>query len=370
MSFAKKIGRGACLALAIALLATSGCAGSRLQERSLEVRALIAEARTAGAYKCAPRQLAFAETHLVFADNELEQGDYFRAKDHLDFADAQVSEALRESPPDQCVDKGAPEPKPVFVKAQPRDKDGDGIVDEVDKCPSEPEDKDGFEDEDGCPDPDNDRDGVRDVADKCPDEPEDKDGFEDEDGCPDPDNDHDGIPDTADKCPLEAEDVDSFEDEDGCPERDNDQDGIDDAADQCPNQPGPPSTGGCPEPFKHIDVKKDKIELRHKIFFATAKAKIQPRSFELLEEVAAALKARPKMRVRIEGHTDSQGNKASNQRLSQARADSVRAHLLGLGVESNRMESVGYGPDQPIETNRTAAGRERNRRVEFVITAQ
>lgn len=353
------------------LLTVSGCAGARLEERSRQVRTLISEARAAGAYKCAPRQLAYAESHVVFADNELHQGDYFRAKDHLDFAELQVSEALRESPANKCLAKVAEPPASVVVvEAKPQDADGDGLLDADDKCPKEPEDKDSFEDSDGCPDTDNDSDGIIDGSDKCPLEAEDKDGFEDADGCPETDNDGDKIVDAADHCPMEPEDLDAFEDNDGCPERDNDKDSLDDLADKCPNQPGPASTGGCPEVFKHIEVTKDKIELKQKIFFATAKAQIQSRSFDLLEEVASVFKSRPKMRVRIEGHTDTQGKRPANLRLSQSRADAVKAHLMGLGVSSDRMESVGFGPDQPIETNRTSAGRERNRRVEFVMTAQ
>ena len=146
------------------------------------------------------------------------------------------------------------------------DNDADGILDADDQCPMDAEDKDTFEDDDGCPDPDNDKDGITDVEDKCPlepgvakkqgcpfndkdndgiedgqdlcpDDPEDKDGFEDEDGCPDPDNDADGILDGDDKCPLEKEDMDKFEDEDGCPDPDNDKDGILDADDKCPLKP-------------------------------------------------------------------------------------------------------------------------------------
>ena len=98
------------------------------------------------------------------------------------------------------------------------DRDHDGIVGAADRCPNEPEDKDGFEDEDGCPDPDNDHDGVPDVADRCPLEPEDRDGVDDGDGCPDNDDDHDGIADDKDKCPKQAEDKDGFEDDDGCPD--------------------------------------------------------------------------------------------------------------------------------------------------------
>ena len=142
------------------------------------------------------------------------------------------------------------------------DRDGDGIKDDVDKCPDDPEDKDDFEDEDGCPDPDNDRDGILDKDDKCPNEPETKNGFEDQDGCPDQldlDRDGDGIPDRLDKCPDDPEDKDGFEDEDGCPDPDNDKDGILDVDDLCPNEPedkdGFEDQDGCPDP----DNDKDRI---------------------------------------------------------------------------------------------------------------
>ncbi|RYE87806.1 MAG: hypothetical protein EOO75_14015, partial [Myxococcales bacterium] len=158
----------------------------------------------------------------------------------------------------------------------PREHDGDhdGVEDDVDVCKTLPEDRDGFEDNDGCPDPDNDDDGVLDAEDKCPAQAEDQDDFEDEDGCPDPDNDgdgildkddkcpnkaglpsddpkrngcplgdkdKDGIKDSADKCPTEAEDKDGFEDDDGCPDLDNDRDGVPDDQDACPLQKGDPS---------------------------------------------------------------------------------------------------------------------------------
>ena len=118
------------------------------------------------------------------------------------------------------------------------DRDGDGIPDSKDKCPDDPEDRDGFEDDDGCPELDNDKDGIPDNDDKCPNEPETKNGFQDEDGCPDgQDRDRDGIPDELDKCPDQAEDKDGFEDEDGCPDPDNDKDRIPDKFDKCPNEP-------------------------------------------------------------------------------------------------------------------------------------
>jgi OmpA-OmpF porin, OOP family len=99
-----------------------------------------------------------------------------------------------------------------------KDSDGDGIPDVRDQCPDMPEDKDGFQDEDGCPDFDNDNDGIYDAQDKCPNDPEDFDGFEDQDGCLDIDNDHDGIADKLDKCPNIPEDIDGYMDDDGCPE--------------------------------------------------------------------------------------------------------------------------------------------------------
>ena len=180
-----------------------------------------------------------------------------------------------------------------------RDRDHDGITDLDDRCPDEPEDWDGFQDDDGCPDPDNDGDGIPDTMDKCPNEPEDKDGFEDEDGCPDLDNDGDGIPDlydacpnqkedgkgkrptdgcpsttedadgdgipdAVDKCPDEPEDKDGFEDDDGCPDYDNDGDGIPDTYDACPNEPedfdGFEDDDGCPDPDNDHDGIPDKLD--------------------------------------------------------------------------------------------------------------
>ncbi len=132
-----------------------------------------------------------------------------------------------------------------------RDDDGDGIPDDLDACPSEREDRDGYLDEDGCPDPDNDRDGIPDDADRCPNRAEDKDGFQDEDGCPEDDNDQDGVPDGYDACEGEKEDLDGDRDDDGCPDYDRDRDGVDDSEDQCPDEPedtdGLGDDDGCPE---------------------------------------------------------------------------------------------------------------------------
>src|SRR6202012_5235005 len=243
--------------------------------------------------------------------------------------------------------------------------DGDGILDKVDKCPLDPEDKDGFEDGDGCPDPDNDKDGLLDKVDKCPNEPEDKDGFEDDDGCPDPDNDKDGVLDRDDKCPNEA----GLKENGGRPDKDRDGDGVIDRLDKCPDQPGPADNDGCPKP-KFIVVTKEKIELKQKVHFATNKSTIYADSFPMLGEVAQALKTRPEVKVRIEGHTDARGTMTHNMKLSQDRAESVKTYLVTQGIDPGRMEARGFGPTQPIDDNRTAKGRENNRRTEFIITSQ
>ena len=131
------------------------------------------------------------------------------------------------------------------------DRDGDGIPDDKDECPDQPEDFDGQDDADGCPDLDSDGDGIPDDKDRCPHEPEDLDGYQDEDGCPDPDNDGDGIPDRLDQCPNAPEDKDGVDDHDGCPDPDNDGDGIPDSKDRCPLEPetknGYLDDDGCPD---------------------------------------------------------------------------------------------------------------------------
>ncbi len=288
------------------------------------------------------------------------------------------------------------------------DNDGDTILDADDKCPNQPEDFDQFQDEDGCPDPDNDNDGIDDLHDACPNDPEDHkppkpndgcplsktdtdgdgipdsvdkcptepeyiDGFEDEDGCPDPDNDNDGIPDKFDKCPNEPEDMDNFEDEDGCPDPDNDHDGIPDKLDKCPNEPetinGYLDEDGCPDkgPPPKARLEHGEIVILDKVYFDTNKSRIQPRSFNLLDQVASIIQANAQLRIRIEGHTDAQGNQASNVKLSQDRADAVLLYLSKRGVDPARLVSAGYGPLKPVADNKTKAGREANRRVEFHV---
>ena len=339
------------------LFLAAGCPGNDLRGRTNGIRDVIRQARQNGAYKCAPRELAMAESHLEFANTELDDGKYFPAKREVAVSEENAHRALELSPRARC-NPPPPPPKPL-------DTDGDGIPDKLDKCPTEPEDKDGFEDADGCPDPDNDKDGILDKADKCPNEPEDKDGFEDEDGCPDPDNDKDGLPDAEDKCPNDP----GPKENGGCPDKDRDGDGVVDRLDKCPDQPGPADNDGCPKP-KFIVVTKEKIELKQKVHFATNKSRIYPDSFPMLTEVSEVLKSRPEIKVRIEGHTDSRGSLKHNMKLSQDRAESVKAFLVAHGVEPERMDARGFGPTQPIDDNRTSKGRENNRRVEFIITSQ
>lgn len=146
---------------------------------------------------------------------------------------------------------------PIFLGG--RDRDGDRIPDSEDGCPLEPEDLDGYRDDDGCPDEDNDGDGIPDRLDLAPNLAEDFDGFEDTDGRPDRDNDLDGIADTEDACPMQPEDFDGDQDQDGCPDVfvDADGDGLEDDEDDCPFQAedldGFEDDDGCPEPDNDLD---------------------------------------------------------------------------------------------------------------------
>jgi len=277
-----------------------------------------------------------------------------------------------------------------------RDRDEDGIPDKLDKCPDDPEDKDQFEDEDGCPDADNDKDGVRDSRDKCPSVPEDVDGHMDEDGCPDDDNDNDGVPDAQDgpggACKNDPEDVDGFQDADGCPDPDNDGDGVLDADDQCKDlaedRDNFQDDDGCPDPDNDgdgiLDTEDDcpadatnkcgvkfnacEIVITETVYFEYDKAVIKPESFDILDAVAALVSTRDIVKkVEVQGHTDNDGDDAYNMDLSQRRAESVVEYLKGKGVGGDRMVARGYGETKAIAPNKTAAGRAKNRRVQFII---
>lgn len=416
------------------LLPMSACySGAQIRATGDVIKADIEKARRSGAVRCAPQELAEAEANLEFALGELDQGNSQRAHEHIEEAEAKAKRAVlrsRECGPkqvlvredttkvvrieeadrdgdgvldasDQCPSLAGPADNKGCPREAPKDRDGDGLLDANDRCPDQPEDVDGFQDDDGCPEADNDNDGVTDIADKCPvepgpvatfgcpvtdkdedgvsdqkdacpNEPEDKDGYKDDDGCPDLDNDDDGVPDQKDQCRDVAEDKDGFEDADGCPEKDNDSDGVEDAKDDCPTDAGPVENRGCPKSYTLVSVTRERIELKRPIRFGTGSAKLLAGETQLvLKDVAQAINDNAQIKkVRIEGHTDSVGNDDRNLKLSQARADTVRLALIRLKVDPARLESVGFGESKPIASNTTASGRSENRRTEFNITEQ
>ena len=296
------------------------------------------------------------------------------------------------------------------------DRDGDGIKDDVDACPDEPEDRDGFEDTDGCPELDNDRDRIPDTDDACPLDPEDRDGFDDEDGCPDADKfdrDGDHILDDVDACPDDPEDVDGFEDADGCPDPDNDQDGILDIDDLCPDDPedrdGFEDADGCPEPDNDVDLILDvddscprrdgetaretaevynmvddtdgcpdrggpvittttEIEVLKAIHFEFDSDVIKRESHPILVAVAKTMLTNPDIAlIEVQGHTDDRGSAAYNLDLSERRSLSVVRFLVEQGVEPARLTNHGYGEELPLDRHHNEAAWARNRRVEFII---
>ncbi len=240
-------------------------------------------------------------------------------------------------------DVDAPSPEQARLERRKRtteiiDTDHDGIPDDIDACPTEPEDHLGPDPNDGCPvPPDRDHDGIPDQFDKCPDLPEDHKGAEPSDGCPDIDTDKDGVPDSVDACPHE------------------------------PGQPSPdPKKNGCPQ---FIRLEGSSVRVLQQVHFAFGKADILPDSFPILQEIANLLKVTPNIRrMSIDGHTDDRGAADLNLRLSQARATSVMTWLVNQGgIEARRLEAHGYGKTRPIEDNATDEGRLANRRVEFNI---
>jgi len=304
----------------------------------------------------------------------------------------------------------------------PGDQDGDGIPDDVDRCPAHAEDVDEFEDANGCPDPDNDLDGLLDPwvtspavvalfapsasgSDRCPTDPEDKDGFEDSDGCPDPDNDKDRVLDPwvakkglgerygdlgrgSDRCPLKAEDDDGFRQADGCPDPDNDRDGICDpwvatagqseayakvcrGSDRCPDRPesynGVDDEDGCPD-AKAL-VSETKILIFEPVLFHFNKVTIKPESYPVLEAVVEILQGHPQLlKVRVEGYTDTRGTEEYNIELSRGRAKAVYTFLVEHGVKASRLSWEGYGESRPlVEPEESEKDYQTNRRVEFTI---
>jgi outer membrane protein OmpA-like peptidoglycan-associated protein len=413
----------------ILMLAVCGAAacltGPQVRLELKTIRQDVHRARASGAQRCMPRELALAEAHSDFADAELDQGNFARANEHLHEAQRNARAAVEGSKgcaPKRVLINQRDARTPVIIKVEKTDQDGDGLADDLDRCPGEPEDRDGYQDEDGCPEPDNDADGVLDPEDACPnvagppaqngcpvvdrdgdtvpdatDDCPDEPGAAQRRGCPARDTDNDGLLDDVDQCPADPEDVDGFKDEDGCPDPDNDNDGLVDGVDRCPMDVGPASNSGCPvtdrdgdgiadvtdrcpdefgiaeeegcpKRYSLIIVTQEKIEIRQQVHFAKQRAKILPDSFELLSQVADAIKSGNLKQVLIEGHTDSDGPDLRNLRLSQQRADAVRKFLMDRsGIDPNILQAIGFGETKPIASNKTTKGKALNRRVEFKI---
>lgn len=247
----------------------------------------------------------------------------------------------------------------------PPDTDRDTIIDPVDACPMEPGFPNANPAEHGCPLRDRDKDTILDPVDACPDVPGVTNADATKNGCP-PDGDGDGIVDAEDACPTVKGVASTNPKQNGCPP-DRDGDGILDDKDACPDEKGKansdPKKNGCPNAVRVVN---SEIIILEQVQFDTSKATIKPVSEQLLDEVAGVLKEHPELvRLEVQGHTDSAGGRAMNQRLSQDRAEAVREALIRRGIVDNRLTARGYGPDQPIGSNRTAEGRQANRRVQF-----
>jgi outer membrane protein OmpA-like peptidoglycan-associated protein len=223
------------------------------------------------------------------------------------------------------------------------DTDKDGIHDEADKCPNEA----GLAKYNGCPIPDTDKDGVNDEQDKCPTVA----GLAKYNGCPIPDTDGDGINDEQDKCPAVA----GLAKYNGCPIPDTDGDGINDEEDRCPDIAGVAEMKGCPA----IDYQA------HEVTFATGKSVLTTAGKKELDLLANFMNNNPN--VRLEGYTDNTGTDKVNIPLSEKRAESAKAYLVGKGIAESRIGRAGHGSSNPVADNKTAAGRAKNRRIEVTV---
>jgi len=287
------------------LLVGSACAeGPALRGRMKGLATTLEDAEKNGAMTCAPRELAVGKSELEFASIDLDQGEFSNAQEHLAKAEPNAQAAFAMSPADRCTSREfvevVPEKKEVPVD---KDTDGDGIVDSKDQCILEPEDVDGYLDDDGCPDPDNDGDTIPDLEDFCPNTP--------------------GV-------------------------RGGDK-------------------PGCPKKNALIVVTEKEIRITQQIQFEFNKSVIKPGiSYKILDEIVSVLSDNPKIALEVQGHTDNKGGDDYNLKLSQSRADAVRAYLVSHGIDAGRLTSVGYGFHQPLVPNNSDSNRALNRRVQFI----
>ena len=245
-------------------------------------------------------------------------------------------------------------PPPPPPPPPPADTDKDGITDDKDDCPTIP----GVAKYKGCPIPDTDKDGINDEQDKCPTVP----GLARYQGCPVPDTDKDGINDEQDDCPN----VPGLARYKGCPIPDKDGDGVNDEEDKCPNLAGTKANQGCPEIKEEVKTKVDYAA--NNILFVTGSYKLVSKSYKGLDEVVKILNENPGMKLAIDGHTDNVGGDETNQKLSDNRAGSVKTYFISKGIAESRITSAGHGETMPIADNKTAAGRQKNRRVEMKLS--
>jgi outer membrane protein OmpA-like peptidoglycan-associated protein len=246
---------------------------------------------------------------------------------------------------------------------RPRDSDHDGVPNKEDRCPRTTRGE--AVDPTGCVlAKDSDGDGVLDGGDKCPGTPPGQ--RVDLNGC-NADLDGDGVSNALDRCPSTPPGAST--DQFGCPPPtapvDSDGDGVPDDQDRCPGT----STGtavdalGCPRP-PALPAATSRAVL-HDVTFATGSSALTPAIQRSLRTTAASLLAEPAARFEVAGYTDNTGSRSVNERLSQARAESVRSYLVEVGVPADRLTARGYGPVDPVASNDTAEGRGLNRRVEL-----
>ncbi len=279
-------------------------AENRIIARESTVQIKIDQAKKAGAYYCSSKELALAQANLEFAQTERNQGDGERAEEHLDVAQANAEKAILISK--NCnwkeTDIAPPvAPRVPTAESVHKDTDGDAIIDDVDRCPFDAEDRDGFLDEDGCPDVDNDNDGITDQLDRCPNVP----GIAQNSGCPR----------IFSKVEVKRDRI---------------------------------------EIKQQIFFRTGKATIQGKESWEVLDQIAQ--ALQDHPEIKEVL---------VEGHTDSSGSDRVNRRLSMARAQAVRNSLIERGVEAHRLQAEGFGSSQPIASNATKEGRDLNRRTEF-----